>query len=72
MGYASDEELDSLSIHLYGVLAEHMVNFEEAFAILIGISAAIGNDAEMPEEEMVRLLKLGIAEDKKFQQMGMQ
>ena len=68
----NNDQLDSLAIHLYGVLADHRVHFEDAFAILIGISAAIGNDANIPEEEMVRLLRLGIAEDKRCQHMEMQ
>jgi hypothetical protein len=72
MERASIEELDNLSIELYGVLQKHNINYYETFLILIATSASIGNDAHIAEEEMVHFFKTAIAEDKKLQNMELQ
>ena len=72
MERASIEELDNLSVDIYGVLKKHNINYYETFLILIATSASIGNDAHMSEEDMVHFLKTAIAEDKKLQNMELQ
>ncbi len=72
MERASIEELDNLSVDIYGVLKKHNINYYETFLILIATSASIGNDAHMSEEDMVHFLKTAITEDKKLQNMELQ
>jgi hypothetical protein len=72
MERASVEDLDSLSVDIYGTLAKHNINYYETFLILIATSASIGNDAHISEEDMVHFLKTAIAEDKKLQHLGLQ
>lgn len=72
MERASIEELDNLSVDIYGALVKHNINYYETFLILIATSASIGNDAHMSEEDMVHFLKTAIAEDKKLQNMELQ
>ena len=72
MERASIEELDNLSVDIYGVLKKHNINYYETFLILIATSAPIGNDAHMSEEDMVHFLKTAITEDKKLQNTELQ